>query len=216
VRELRKDPQPTPTWQAFSWFWLLASGLWFLAGLRLLAFFSGLLWLDRLLFYFDEVFAGFHLVAGSAFLARHVWGDTAWTRGLIWFAGIFVLLFLGLLFWLGIRETICTPWASEHELPQPAFLAFVVPYLLCLFLVVYATIRDVVARNRRGEWVDFSLTLATWSLLVYSWRGGRCARRLGGMAIVDDSADLYDCGFYRVLGGAGRPFPYPADSSIAR
>ncbi|HPQ70901.1 MAG TPA: hypothetical protein PKW95_17380 [bacterium] len=171
VRELRKEPQPTPTWLAYAWFWLLASGLWFLAGLRLLAFFSGLLWLDRLLFYFDEVFAGFHLVAGTAFLARHVWGESSWTRGLIWFAGIFVVVFLGLLFWLGIQETICTPWASEHELPRPAFLVFVVPYLLCLFLVFYATIRDVVARKRRGEWVDFGLTLATWSLLVYSLAG---------------------------------------------
>lgn len=171
ARELRKDPQISPAWRAYAWFWLLASGLWFLAGLRLLAYFSGLLWLDRLIFYFDEVFVGLHLVAGTAFLARHLWGRSTLSRGLVGGSGFFVVLFFGLLVWLGIQETIYTPWASEHELPRPAFFAFLVPYLLCLFLVVYATIRDVVTRSRHGEWVDYSLTLATWSLLVYALAG---------------------------------------------
>jgi len=171
VRELRKADNLSQAWQAYGYFWLFAACLWFLAGLRLLAYFKGWPRMDRMLFYVDEVFAGLNVIAGVAFLLLRLWGKNRVTQAVLVFCSLSVVVFWLMLVIYGVSSTVNTPWASEHELPRAAFYAFLPGYLPCLFLIIYATIRDVVERIGKGEWSNFNYALATMTMGLYAAGG---------------------------------------------
>lgn len=171
AREMLNMPSRELAWRALGWFWVFASSLWLLAGLRLLAYFFGMPELDRKLFYLDEVFVGLHMIAAVVFLAERIWRRRPVTNLFFAFAVLMVFVFLGFLIAFGIESTIPTPWASEHKLHRAVFLSFLPLYSCCLLLLVYATINDVVGRIRHGAWRDGRMALATASLAMYAVAG---------------------------------------------
>jgi hypothetical protein len=135
--------------------WVFAALLWFSAGCRLFAYF-GLLTtgspaffeLDRRLFYCDEVFLSGQVVClaiglGGLLTGRRAGAVAAGAAGAASMAA-----FLALLFAQGVAETIQTSWASEHEIPHAAFVAFLPGYALSLLLIVCAIIQEVWRRWR--------------------------------------------------------------------
>jgi hypothetical protein len=171
IRDLFRRPNISLAWYAYGWFWLLAASLWLLAGLRLLAYFFGYPRLDRFLFYGDEIFLAAHLVAGVMFLAELLWQNRRRTFWSAVFVGGLMVAFLILLLVLGIQKTTATSWASEHELPRAAFLAFAPGYLYCVFLMVYAVIAEFVTRLRAGAWRNGEFALAAAGMLFYALAG---------------------------------------------
>jgi len=171
VRDLFRRPNISLAWYAYGWFWLLAALLWLLAGLRLLAYFFGYAWLDRFLFYGDETFMAAHVVAGVLFLAELLWQNRRRTYWSMVFVGGSMVAFLALLLVLGIQNTTATSWASEHQLPRAAFLAFAPGYLYCVVLMVYAVLVETVSRWRAGAWRNGEFALAATGMLFYALAG---------------------------------------------
>ena len=158
-------------WRAYGWFWFCGACLWLLAGLRLLAYYHGLPRLDRAFFYGDEVFVALQMEAGCVFLCDSRGASRRVTLAAAGFVALCGLLFLIMFFSLGITATVPTEWASEHEIPRAAFLAFLPAYLFCMALMVYSVGADVWARLRTGAWADRHRLLGTGGILIYSLAG---------------------------------------------
>jgi hypothetical protein len=151
--------------RAFGWFWMLGGGLWFFSGLRNLALFLGYPNLDLYLFYLVQVFLAAHLIPAGYYLMLR-----AFTKPIVAYYGSLVIAglccaFVIFMFYDGVVETTVTPWASEHQIPDRAFAAFLPVYVFAVVMTSYEVVRRLLGKllgralNRRALFCAIALLL---------------------------------------------------------
>ncbi len=178
TRAVLMRPKPSVALRALGLSWLFAALLWFLTGLRLLAYFTylvngkaGLLVLDRLIFYTGEIFLAGQTVSIIFFAAHSVWRNRKVTLVLAWLSLVSAASFLVLLYWLGVADYLETPWGSEHVLSPAAFYAFLPGYSLSLCLVVSVIMKGGLRRWRGVSGPGRAETLSAIAILLYGVAG---------------------------------------------
>jgi len=175
---LLRQPNPQFFWRAAGWFWNFAALLWFIAGLRLLAYFffhytqiGVFATLDRTFFYIEQFCLVGQIVALLAFAAEVLWRRRVVSLLVAGGGGLSLIAFLVLLLMGGVEGTIYTQWASEHTLSKATFLAFVPAYAFSILLLVHVIISDLWRRLRRGAGLADSVLPVAAAMLLYGVAG---------------------------------------------
>ncbi|MDP8223034.1 MAG: hypothetical protein P9L99_06725 [Candidatus Lernaella stagnicola] len=178
TRALLQRPRATLGLQALALCWNFAALLWFMAGLRLLAYFAFLLTkeatfmaLDRAMFYAGELFLGGQIVSIILFAVDSTWRNRYANVVFTLIGVVSAMAFLIMLFVGGLDDYLETSWGSEHVLPQNAFYAFLPAYLLSLFTVICVIIKGFWERWRRGAVPGDVALPAALGLLLYGVAG---------------------------------------------
>lgn len=156
--------------RSFGYFWLFSGLLWFFSGLRLCFLYFGYPAVDAALFYVVQVFLAIHMVAGILFYNNKLIRNQKAIKIIAFIMGILSMLFLFFTFFYGIKNTIVTPWASDHELPVLAFAFFMPVYCYCVLMGVWAIIKCLTIAMMRAS-LDRQALFAFIALLVYQLAG---------------------------------------------
>lgn len=158
--------------------WAFAALLWGTAGLRLLAYFSWLLTLnqtfvamDKGIFLVGEIFLGGQMVAIVLFATDALWKNRRVNTAATAVALAMAVIFVAVLFRVGLAGYQHTTWGSEHVLPPQAFAAFIPLFGLSLLLNVFLVAKGLWAAWRGGAGPGRVASVAAAAVILYGVAG---------------------------------------------
>jgi hypothetical protein len=178
TKGLLNHPNPQLFWRSAGWFWNFAALLWFVGGVRLLAYFFFqytkapiFSTLDRTFFYLEQFCLVGQIMASLTFCADALWRNRRLSFLIGGLGGLSLIGFIILLLLGGIRETVYTSWASEHTLSTTTFYAFLPAYSISLFMLFHVIIADGWKRVHRGAGLADNLLPVALATILYGVAG---------------------------------------------